>query len=134
MSSISAHLSTPAVNRRVAPIAAAGLLGVAVVHLIDGPNSLSGMTYIGIPELALAAASVPLAVMLLVRPVTVLWRAAGGLILLALLCYLASRTIGLPGSTADIGNWFQTLGVVNLVVEVLVLAAVVSGLRPGKAP
>jgi hypothetical protein len=130
MSSISASLSSPAVGRPVAPLAAAGLVAVAVVHLIDGPGSLSDQAYIGVLELLLAAFSVPVAVMLLVRPVRVLWELAGGVTLIALLCFLASRIVGLPGATDDIGGWGQTLGVVNVAVELVVLGAVAGGLRP----
>jgi hypothetical protein len=115
-------------GRRVAPVAAAGLLAVGVVHLIDGPGTLSDQAYIGVLELLLAAASVPVAVMLLVRPVRTLWQFAGAVTLIALLCFVASRTIGLPGSTDDIGDWSQTLGVVNVAVELLVLGAVAVGL------
>ena len=99
MSSISSRLSAPAVHRRIAPVAAAGLVAVGVVHIIDGPGSLSHAEYVGILELALVAATVPLAVMLLVRPLRDLWQLVGGLTLLALALYVASRTLGLPGST-----------------------------------
>jgi hypothetical protein len=107
------------------------LLVVALVHLIDGPTSLSDVPYIGVLELALTAALVPLAVMLLVRPIRALWETVGALTLLALVVYVASRTVGLPGSTDDIGNWLQTLGAVNVVSELSVLALVALALRDG---
>ncbi|HEX8977615.1 MAG TPA: hypothetical protein VF781_13985 [Solirubrobacteraceae bacterium] len=132
MSITSTPLSGPVLNRRPAPLASAGLLAIAVVHLTDGSVSLSGTAYVGVLQLALVAFSLPMAIMLLVRPLRVLWQLAGGVTLLALLCFLASRTIGLPGSTDDIGNWSQALGLVNLVVELLVLAVVAGGLQPGR--
>jgi hypothetical protein len=61
------------------------------------------------------------AVLLLTRPVR-LWHASGALCTAALLVYIASRTTGLPGSTDDIGNWFQTLGVFNVLFEAAVIA------------
>jgi hypothetical protein len=69
-----------------------------VVHLIDGPASLSDMAYVGGLELALVAAVVPLAVLLCTRPLPALWHAAGALCTLALAVFVASRTVGLPGS------------------------------------
>jgi hypothetical protein len=129
MSFTSAQLSRPAVGRSFAPLAAAGLLAVAAVHLIDGPGSLSDVAYIGVLELALVAFSAPIAVMLIIRPVRALWLTVGSVTLLALLAYVASRTVGLPGSTDDIGNWLQTLGLVNVITELAVLAAVAGGLH-----
>jgi hypothetical protein len=102
--------------------AALGLLAVAFVHLIDGPGSLTDELYVGALELILAAACVPLAVLLLTRPVRLFWHASGALCTAALLVYIASRTTGLPGSTDDIGNWFQTLGVFNVLFEAAVIA------------
>lgn len=127
MSSLHHSLAAPPLSRRIAVPAALGLLAVGVVHLIDGPGSLNDHFYVGALELALAAACVPLAVLLLTRPVRLFWHAAGALCTAALLGYIASRTTGLPGSTDDIGNWGQTLGVLNIIVEaaVITLAAFV---------
>jgi hypothetical protein len=108
--------------RRLAPVAGIGLLAVTVVHLIDGSASLPATPYIGILELALAAFALPVAVMLIIRPVRGLWAIVGGVTLLALVVYIASRTVGLPGSTDDIGNWTQTLGILNVATELFVLA------------
>ena len=61
---------------------------------------------------------------------------AGG----ALVGYVLSRTVGLPGRlTDDIGNWLDTLGVVSIVAEALfvalarVLAPVTRARRAGSA-
>jgi hypothetical protein len=85
--------------------------------------------YIGVLELALAAACLPLAILLLVRPSRPLWDTALALNAAALVAYVASRTIGLPGSTDDIGNWIQTLGVISILAECTVLAPALSALR-----
>lgn len=122
MSSVRPSLSAPPLSRLFAVPCAVGLLAVAVVHLLDGPGSLSDQFYIGALELALAAACVPLAVLLVTRPVRAFWHASGALCSAALLVYVASRTVGLPGSTDDIGNWFETLGVLNVVFEAAVIA------------
>jgi hypothetical protein len=123
------RLDHAAVARSCALFTAAGFTGIAVVHLIDGPGSLSYELYIGVLELALAAASVPLAIALVIRPVRDLWIAASALAWLALGFYLASRGTGLPGSTADTGNWGQTLGATNIATEVATIALAAWALR-----
>lgn len=132
MSYLRSFLTTPPISRTVAVPAALGLLAIAVVHLLDGPGSLSEHFYIGALELALVAACVPLALLLLTRPVRLFWHATGALCTAALLVYIASRTTGLPGSTGDTGNWFQSLGMANVVFEAAVigLAAGVVNVRP----
>ncbi len=112
-----ALLHNPPLHRRLALATAALLATVAVVHLLDGPGTLSEHFYVGALELALAAALLPLAVLLVARPVPALWLAGAGLCGASLVLYVASRTVGLPGSTDDIGNWAQALGVVSVLAE-----------------
>lgn len=130
MSSARHSLTAAPLARPLAVPAAAGLLAVAVVHLLDGPGSLTDQFYVGALELALAATCVPLALLLLTRPVRVLWHASGALCTAALLVYVASRTTGLPGSTDDIGNWWQTLGILTVAFEVAVVALAAVVVRP----
>lgn len=122
ISALRLSLSAPPLSRLLAVPAALGLLVVAAVHVIDGPASLTEHLYVGASELALAVACAPLAVLLVTRPVRLLWHASGALCTAALLVYVASRTVGLPGSTDDVGNWFPTLGVLNVVFEAAVVA------------
>jgi hypothetical protein len=129
MTTLLERLDYPAVARRCALLTAAGLMGIATVQLVDGPGSLSYELYIGVLELALAAASVPLAIALVKRPVRDLWIAAGALAWFALGLYLASRSIGPSGSAADIGNWGQTLGITNVATEVAAIALAAWALR-----
>ena len=129
MSALRLSLSAPPRFRLLAVPVALGLLAVAIVHLIDGPGSLTDQFYVGALELALGVACVPLAVLLLTRPVRLFWHATGALCTAALLVYIASRTVGLPGSTDDIGNWFQTLGVLNVLFEAAVIALAALAVR-----
>jgi hypothetical protein len=115
--------------RRLAPLTAAALLAVAAVHLIDGPGSLADTFYVGALELALVAVSVPLALFLIAQPEPIVWRATAVVTALALAAYVASRTIGLPGASDDIGNWGETLGVLNLVSEITVITLAGIGAR-----
>ena len=123
-------LARPPIARSLALPAAAALAAVCVVHLLDGPGSLSDHFYVGALELGLAAACAPLAVWLLVRPTRTVWNAALILNLAAVAAFIVSRTLGLPGSTDDIGNWDQLLGVINLAVEAIVIGAALTAIRP----
>jgi hypothetical protein len=122
-------LSRPVTGRSLAVPAALALTAVCVVHLLDGPGSLSDVFYIGALELALAAACVPLAVLLVVRPTRPIWTAALVLNVAAIAAFVLSRTTGLPSSTDDIGNWTQTLGVLNLVVEAALIGFAATAMR-----
>ena len=120
-------MTIPAARLLALPTAAA-LLVVAVVHLIDGPGSLEDTFYLGALELALAAISVPLALVLIVQPARAVWIAIIAFMSFALALYIASRTIGLPDATDDLGNWGETLGVLNLAGEIAVIALASAGL------
>lgn len=122
MNTLTSRLSRPLGSRTLAVPGALALVAVAVVHLLDGPGSLSDVFYVGALELALSAACVPLALILVMRPTCEAWLPVAALIWAALGFYVASRTVGLPGSSDDIGNWGQTLGVVNLATELSALA------------
>ena len=123
-------LSRPVLGRSLAVPAAAALAGACLVHLLDGPGSLTDVFYVGALELALAAACVPLAVLLVIRPTRSIWTAALALNIAAMAAFVLSRTIGLPGSTDDIGNWGQTLGVLNLFTEAALIALAVTVINP----
>jgi hypothetical protein len=123
-------LARPPIARSLALPAAAALAAVCVVHLLDGPGSLSPHFYVGGLELGLAAACAPLAVWLLVRPTGTVWKTALALNVAAMAAFMISRTVGFPGSTDDIGNWGQLLGVINLAVEAIVISAALTALRP----
>jgi hypothetical protein len=122
MTALAQRLSRPAIARRSAVLAAGALIALAVVHLIDGPGSLTDQAYIGTLELSLSAACVVLAVMLVVRPSRDVWLVVAALTWAALGLFVASRTVGLPGSSDDIGNWQPTLGLVNVATELVIIA------------
>lgn len=124
------HLTSQPCGPQLAAPAAIALIVVGVVHLLDGPGSLQDHLYLGLLELGLAAASLPLAVLLVSAPARALWDTALALNLAAMILFLASRTVGLPGSTDDIGNWTQLLGLVNLAAESAVILLAVAALRP----
>ncbi len=129
MSGLLTHLSRPPIARPLAAFAAAALAGVAAIHLIDGPMSLEDTAYVGVLELALAAAATVTAVALVVEPVRDVWLVAAVLVGAAIVAYVVSRTVGLPGSMDDIGNWGEPIGVINLVAETMVLALAAGALH-----
>lgn len=130
MSTLLSHLGRPAILRRDAALAAAAMIGVAVVHILDGPASLEEAPhYVGALELALTAAAVLAALALIVNPTRDVWLVAGGLAGGALLLYLASRTLGLPGAGDDRGNWGETLGLASVAVEAVAIALAAKALR-----
>jgi len=129
MTTLVAHLDRTAGSRRSALLAAVALVGVAVIHLIDGPEALLEAAWIGYLELALVAGSLTLAVMLVARPSRDIWIVTMFVTYLALGFYMASRTIGLPGMADDVGSWGQTLEILNVALEVAVIGIAVHAIR-----
>ena len=98
-------------------VAAIGLAGVALIHLLDLPGQLSETPYMFFLYLALMVASIALAGVLIRTSDTRAWAAATVLPALVIVGYVLSRTTGLPQSSDDIGNWSEPLGMASLFVE-----------------
>jgi hypothetical protein len=98
-------------------VAAIGLAGVALIHLLDLPGQLSGTPYMFFLYVALMVASVALAGLLIGTSDTRLWAAATILSAVVIGGYVLSRTTGLPQSSDDVGNWSEPLGIASLFVE-----------------
>jgi hypothetical protein len=98
------------------------LLGVALIHILDAIPTFSELPYKGWMYTALTVSAIAVAGMLVGLPSRLAWRACGGLVLGAILAFVYSRTIGLPGAADDIGNWAEPLGVAALFAESAVLA------------
>ena len=117
-------------------LAAVGLAGVALIHLLDMPGQLSEAPLVFGLYIALMVASVALAGALIWGSDSRVWTAAAVLPVLVIAGYVLSRTSGLPGSTDDIGNWGEPLGIASLFVEgslvVLSSAVLVSRRRPAE--
>ncbi len=90
---------------------------VGLIHLVEGPEYLEEVTYVGVLFFLNAFGSFVSAYGI--------WRGRFGLgwglgLLMAagaFIAYVLSRTTGLPAFTDDIGAWFEPLGIVSLVVE-----------------
>jgi hypothetical protein len=114
------------------------LLASAGTHLPLVPEHLAEARYVGVGFLLLALASVALAAALAIRDTTLVWAAVTVLEALALTAYVASRTVGLPLLSDDVGRWLDPWSFPALVAEAIALAAAVGVLaqrgdvdRPG---
>ncbi len=107
-------------------VAAMLLLGIALIHVIDVKDKFDEVPYIGVLFIALIASSLILAELLARSDDPMVWLAAAALAGATILGYVMSRTTGLPGEGgAEIGNWWESLGLASLFVEagVVLLAA-----------
>jgi hypothetical protein len=112
-------------------VAAVGLSGVALIHLLDLPGKLSETPYLGVMYIALMAGCVIVAGALIGGSDRRAWLAAAALPAAAIAGYVLTRTVGLPQATGDIGNWTEPLGLASLFVEgsLVALSAGVLALR-----
>jgi hypothetical protein len=103
-------------------LAVVGLLGVALIHVLDAIPTFSELPYKGWLYTGLIVGAVVVAAMLVRAPSRLVWAAAASLAGGAILAFVYSRTVGLPGAGDDVGNWSEPLGVASLFVETAVLA------------
>lgn len=103
--------------------------GVALIHLLELQGKLSEVKYLGVGYIGLIVGCVFAAAMLVHRNSRTGWIVAGGLALATFVGYSLTRTVGLPQSSGDIGNWLEPMGLASLFVEgtVVLLAAYALG-------
>lgn len=94
-----------------------GLLGVAMIHLLDVISKFHETPYLGVMYVMLMIASVIVAFALLHTGRPPAWMATGTLAGLTLIGFVLSRTTGLPSSDGDVGNWSEGLGLASMFVE-----------------
>jgi hypothetical protein len=117
------------ITRALEFVGAAGMGAIAYIHLLDVKSKLSEVPYLGVGYIALIIASL-VAMIFLVRGDHRGWKIGGAFAAATFIGYCLSRTVGLPGSTDDIGNWGETLGVYSLIIEAGVVALAAMHLRP----
>ena len=101
---------------------ASGLVAIGLIHFMDFFSKVQETPYLGMLYLVLIAACLALAVALLSgRRLRATWWATAAVATVTAAGYTASRSVGLPGATGDIGNWLEPLGLASLFVESLVV-------------
>src|SRR5215218_4369406 len=85
-------------------VAIAGLMAIALIHVLQAPDAFAEIGYLGGLFILAAAGCLVLAAVLTRTSHDIAWIAAGGLPALILLGYVLSRSVGLPGFTGDIGE------------------------------
>lgn len=113
---------------------AVGLLGVGLIHVLDGIGKYTETRYLFWMFMGLVAGSVVIAGAVLFTRSRAALLAATGLMVSALIGYVLSRTTGLPNATGDIGNWKEPIGVANVFLEAATIALAVPAFLLGRAP
>ena len=114
-------------------LAILAILGTGLIHIVEARDSFSEAAYKGLLFVANGLGALVAAYGIYRNQRGLGWvlglAVAGG----ALLAYVASRTIGLPGLPAEPDAWFEPMGVASLVCEGLfvVLFAVTQAKRTG---
>lgn len=105
------------------------ILATGLIHLIDAPDSFHDMPYKGVLFALNGLVAVVAAVGISRGARNWGWLlgvlVAGG----ALLGYIASRTIGLPGLPAEPDAWLEPMGVASMAAEALFLVLAAQALR-----
>lgn len=124
----------------VRAVAAIGLIAVGIIHTLELRDAIGGTAWLAAGFGLLAVTAPACALWLLARPGPLPWLGGGLICLSAGFGYVLTRSVGLPGDRADIGNWFEPLGVTSLITEavVVILAArviadLVAATRPRQA-
>ncbi|WP_157592039.1 hypothetical protein [Solirubrobacter soli] len=125
-----AGLAREIVTRSVAAI---GLAGIALIHLLDSLGKFQETPYMGWMYVGLMIACLAAAATLLHSHAREAWLAAIALPASAIVGFVLTRTVGLPQAHGDIGNWSEPLGLAALFVEGAVIAVAgyaLAALRP----
>jgi hypothetical protein len=118
-------------------LAIAAILGTGLVHLLEARDSFGEATYKGLLFVGNGAGSLVAAIGIFREKRVTGWLlgllVAGG----AILAYVASRTIGLPGLPAEPDAWFEPMGVAAMLCEsvfVIVFLVAAGGRSRSSAP
>ena len=105
-------------NRRERGIAVLLLGGVAVTHLADLPHKLIEARYMAFLFICLIVASLVLSLLISSgwRP-DLVWPATGVICAAAIVGYVISRVVPLPGMADHVGDWLNPDGIVALACE-----------------
>lgn len=102
-------------NRRTA--VTIGLIGIVGVHIADLPPKWEEARYIAWMYIGAILFGLFLIDRLVVKTSKRDYLASSFLSISVLLGYIVNRTVGMPGAKGDIGNWFEPLGFLSIVIE-----------------
>jgi hypothetical protein len=114
-------------NRQLSTVFALGAL--AAIHILDLPGKFAEVPYLGFAYIGMIVFAIVLIERILVKNSTLDYLATIGLSVAVILGYVVNRTVGMPGATDDIGNWFEPLGLLSLFVEAWAILQAVQGYR-----
>jgi hypothetical protein len=98
-------------------VAIVGLVGIALIHILESPDAFDSIGYLGALFICAVVTGLLLAAVMTRTSADLAWAAVGGFAALILLCYVISRSVGLPGFTDDVGEWAEPLGLASMVAE-----------------
>ncbi len=124
-------LAAPGFDLLSRALAVVSLVNLAMVHVIDMPDTLGPLPWVGAGYFVIIAAAMGLGVTLMLRSHWLAWAAAGLLAAGSMGGYILTRSVsGFLGDHGDVGNWRCSLGITALSLEtVLILLAAVHVVR-----
>lgn len=111
-------------------LGALALVVTAATHIPLIKMHLEEAPYIGWLFILLSVASLALALLIVIADSKAVWLAGGVVAFAAVLAFFASRTIGLPQISDDIGNWTEALSYPAVAAEAIAAAVAYVALRP----
>jgi len=110
-------MTSPSPTIKVLAIVA--ILGTGLIHLVEARDAFGDATYEGLLFVANGVGALVAAVGIYRDQRVLGWLlgllVAGG----AIIAYVVSRTVGLPGLPAEPENWFEPMGVAAVLCETL---------------
>jgi hypothetical protein len=103
-------------------VVAGGLVAAAAVHVPVAVAHLVQVPYLGYGFYLLVVLDAAAAGSVLVEDRLPVWVGLAGLNLFAVLAFVTSRAIGLPGAADDKGDWLNAAGIASVAAELLVVA------------
>ena len=102
-------------------LAIVGLAGIALVHLVEMPDTWRDTPGLGALFTVLVVGAAVVAVALLLDDSSLVWLAAALVAVGPIAGYLLTRSVSVPFDHEDVGNWLEPLVLVALFIEVSVL-------------
>jgi hypothetical protein len=127
-----AYQAAPVSEQAARMLAVVGLAGIAVIHILDAPDTFEGVKYIFWLYIAIIVGAIPISLLLLQWSSRLAWIGPALLAAGPLIGYLLTRSVGLPGDSSDIGNWLDSLGLASMFVEAAVLSLSLARLGMGR--